>query len=396
MKPNAPGFDIEKALVERVSKGDLKIPAYPAVALRLAGLVRSADFGLPDVIAVISADQALAAALIRCASSAMYSRTAAGVTSLQQAVALIGTKEVVNIALAATLAAGTRTPGSLQPLKRQAWQSAVASAIICQQLARTRSVPPGDAFLCGLLHDFGWMVGITCLEEVFELHPEVAPQLAEHLNSLAYRLHVELGLVVVEQWKMPALFAEVISQHHEDNPAQGAFAGLVEVVALSDRIVALLLAQTSVSAEELAKVPGLSQGEAAALAPLLPQIPEMIASFEGEPSPRQVPSKVATPTALPEGFRPLQLALRIVQPPKKPACKLIGIGSSSFRVESAGSLMPNQLIEAELSTQPTPLRIWAKVTLCVPRGKDFDVECKPFALSGPALKQWNTLYQTAA
>ncbi len=397
--PTAKGldsFDINRALIERVSKGDLRIPAYPAIALRLAALVRGADFGLGDVVSAISADQALAAALIRCANSPLYARNTDGVTSLPQAVTLIGAKEVVNVALAATLAAATRSPGSLQPLKRQAWQSAVASAVICQELARLRSVPPGDAFLCGLLHDFGWMVAITCLEDVFEQHPQVPPQPAEELNALAQRLHVELGLVVAAQWKMPDLFSDVISLHHEDTPAASPFADLIELVAVSDRVVAMLAAHTSVPAEELAKVPGLLQREAVALALVLPQIPEMIASFEGEPAPRQAPAKVAAHEALPEGFRQLQLSCRIVQPAKKPVCKLLGLASSTFRMESPAQLMTNQLIEAELSAQPTPLRLWAKVTLCVPRGKDYEIECKPFALNGAALKLWNDLYRTAA
>ena len=395
IKPTAPAFDLDAALVERVRKGDLEIPPYPAIALRLAALVRTADFGLGDVVSAISSDQALAAAVIRCASSALYARNTAAVTSLQQAVALIGAKEVVSIVLAATLAATTRSPGSLQPLKRQAWQAAVASALVCQELARPRSVPPGDAFLCGLLHDFGWMVGITCLEEVLAQHPEVPPLPAEQLNGLAQRLHVELGLVVVAQWKMADLFADVISLHHEDSPAQGPFAPLVEVVALSDRIVALLSLHTSVSAEALAAVPGLTPREAAALELVLPHIPEMIASFEGEPGLRQVPSKVAAPAPLPEGFRPIQQQCRIVQPPKRPTCAVVGIASSTFLMESSRSLTPSQLIEAELSTEPTPLRLWAKVTRCSAHGKDFDIECKPFALNGAAQRQWNSLFRAA-
>ena len=393
-EPTRTACDVETALIHRVGHGELKIPAYPAIALRLAALVRTTDFGLADVVAAISADQALAAAVIRCANSAMYAR-GNDVTSLQQAVSLIGAKDVVNVALASTLGAGAHAAGSLQALKRQAWQSALTSALICHELAKLRALPPGDAFLCGLLHDFGWIVGVTCLEDVFADHPELPAQPAELLSALAQRVHVELGLVVAARWKMPDLFSDAISLHHEERPAASAFASEVEVVAVSDQIVALLAAGASVSPEALVKAARVTPSEAAALALMLPQIPEIIASLEGEAAPRAQPTKLIERAAS-DGLRRVDLDLRIVQPPKRLVCKLVAVGANVFRLEASGSLLMNQLIETEVLTEPKPLRLWAKVTSCVQRGQEYDIECQPFALSGQMQKTWSLLVRAAA
>src|ERR1700761_5624005 len=86
--PAAVPDELEKALLAMMDAGAVKIPPYPAVALKLNQVLARPDFGLSDIIAVLSADQSLVASVLRAANSAYFNR--GEVTSLQQAVLRVG------------------------------------------------------------------------------------------------------------------------------------------------------------------------------------------------------------------------------------------------------------------------------------------------------------------
>ena len=137
-----PGLDLDGAIVDLVSRKAVKVPPYPAVAMKVEALVRRDDYGLDDLAKLVASDQALAADALRCANSAFYSR-ATPVTSINQAISRLGAREVVGLAVASALGAHARKPGPLAALKRRVWLEALASAALSQELAKGRRRPPG-------------------------------------------------------------------------------------------------------------------------------------------------------------------------------------------------------------------------------------------------------------
>ena len=116
--PQRGGIDLDAAIVDLVSRGAVKIPPYPAVAMKVEQLVRRQDFGLAELTKLVASDQALAADALRLANSAFYSRGTA-VTSLNAAIGRIGAKEVARLALASGLGVHAGKPGPLASLKRR-------------------------------------------------------------------------------------------------------------------------------------------------------------------------------------------------------------------------------------------------------------------------------------
>lgn len=380
--------DVEVAMLNIVAKGEVRIPPYPAVALKLGEIVRRADYGVADLISVVQADQTLAADILRSANAAIYGR--GEVTSLQQAVQRIGAEEVVRLAVVSGLAGATRTPGALVSLKRQVWQESVASAVICQALARKRGLPPADAFLCGLLHDFGWVLGLTCAEEIVVKNPTIAAQPAEWWNAILDKMHVELGLIMVARWNLPSLFADVISLHHQADLVGSQHGAILEVVKAADAIVLLMRDRPHVSLKELEGIPAVRATEREAMVATLPNIPQMVGAFEAEPVGRAPPSKVAPGESALREVRPLSLPARQVGPKARGPFTLSGIASLGWVMTGKEALPENQLIEVELATKPA-LRLWAKAARCTPAAGGYQIECKPFALNGATLEQWNEL-----
>jgi hypothetical protein len=186
-----------------------------------------------------------------------------------------------------------------------------------------------------------------------------------------------------------------MADHHLAG-AKGEHAKLVELVAASDVIVALLAAQPHVSAADLAKVPHLLAGEADALALALPEIPSLISSFNPEAAPKPAPSALIQPaTTLPDGFRPIDLRVAQLKPKSQGPFTMYGIASHGWTMRGAEPLPVLQLMEAEIAIPSQPaLRLWAKTMLCTSHGGGYQVECKPFALNGPTLTRWNDLFRT--
>src|SRR4030042_2859363 len=108
--------DLDQAIVELVREGAVKVPPYPAVAFKIEALVRGGSYGLDDLAKLVASDQVLAADVLRCANTALYSR-GAPLASVKQAVGRIGAKDVARLALASGLGAHALAGGQLAPVR---------------------------------------------------------------------------------------------------------------------------------------------------------------------------------------------------------------------------------------------------------------------------------------
>jgi HD-like signal output (HDOD) protein len=404
-------LDLEDAILALVARDEIVIPPYPAVALRLAETVQRGGYGLADLGRIVSADEVLSADVLRCANSGLYARGAAA-TTLQQAVTRIGGKEIARLAVASALAVGARAPGPLAGLKRRVWQRSVASAVVSEALGAKRGLSKSEAFLCGLLHDFGLVIALTAVEDLLarHQHQEMAPLPESSWNDLIERLHVELGFLLATRWKLPAIVIEAITMMHQPTRGESPFAAMLEVIAASDDVVALLGQRAGVTERELAAISMLRSDERPYLAQLLPSIPSFIVSFEQEPSQaRPLPSKVAPPTTtLPEGFRAIDARIDQLKPKKQGPYTMIGLASTGWLMTGAEPIADNSLIEVCIDARgraappdgpPQPVTMWARATLCAKNESstqgDYRIECKAFALNGPSLAIYNELFRIA-
>lgn len=286
--PGPNTFALDEAIVDLVSRHAVNVPPYPAVAMRVQELVRREDFGLDELARLVASDQALAADALRVANSAFYSRGTPA-TTLPQAIGRIGAQEVGRLAIASGLGAHARAPGPLAPLKRQVWLESLAAAGLCQELAKARSLPVEEAFVCGLLHDFGKVIAIACVEEILESRGdgEADRWPPDCWLEVVDRYHVELGLVLAARWELPAIVSDVISLHHAAARAGAAAADprLLQLVMAADEVVALLQGRPDACREDLARLSLLTRGELDLVEGVLDRLPEFVASFEGAGEP---------------------------------------------------------------------------------------------------------------
>lgn len=221
----------------------------------------------------------LAADVLRCGNSALYAR-GAPVASVKQAVGRIGAKDVARLALASGLGSHALAGGKLASLRRKVWLDALASAMLAQDLGRARGMAPDVAFSAGLLHDFGKVVALACIEELLERWTDVAPKLEEEWVEIMDRYHVEMGVVMAAKWDLPPVIADVVSLHHSTERTAASDPAMVEVVVLVDKVVGLLASHTRLGAQELEGIAELSPRERDRLVLAIEALPGFVASFE--------------------------------------------------------------------------------------------------------------------
>lgn len=392
----AVGFDLDAEIIALMQRQEVQVPPFPAVVAKLIALTRTGDFGLDEVAKLVTADQVLTATVIRCANSAFYSGASPSTTVLQ-ALQRIGTKDLIGVALAGALKAEASKTGSLFLLRRTCWQRGVTHALVAQTLARNRGLTEADAFLCGLLHDFGELIALSCIEQLLRKHQGKA--LDESVwAEIVERYHVELGLVTAAHWKLPALVVDAISSHHFESDNVSDHPKMVALMKACDAVVPLILASPHLSEEQLLALPGLERTDVDILLKKVPEIPPLLATFDTEGA---RPTKPAEPSRL----TPSQE--EVLTPPVRDISWLVTaktggdsvetyraeqISTAGLRMRGKARLAERHALEVTLDlVEWGPLSMWVQVKSCVSDGADVVIEWAPFALDKAKARTWVAL-----
>ncbi|HEY0254203.1 MAG TPA: HDOD domain-containing protein, partial [Kofleriaceae bacterium] len=265
--------ELAARLVQRLAGNEITLPPYPAVATQLQRLPRD-TVKLSEVSAIVATDATLAASVLRQASSVAFGGVPPA--TLEAALGKLGLDTVVRTAITVALGKSAGAAGPLADMRRDEWRRSLLSAVFAKELASRRGIDPNQAFLAGLLHDFGALVALACLEEESKL-----PLLPAVIwRSVIDKVHVELGSVIAARWKLAAPLVDVIAHHHAPNNCPPANRSLAQLIATVDHIIAILDRSAMTGIAALIEVPGLATDERYRIGGLMPQIGEQMAKFE--------------------------------------------------------------------------------------------------------------------
>ncbi len=383
-------FDLDAEVVRLIKAQVIELPTYPGVALKLQQLINTNDFGLDALVKLVEADPALSSHVLRAANSAFF-RTTTPITTLPHAISRVGASELGNIAIAGTLGLQASLDGPLVALRRDSWRRSLVSAALCQALAKGRQMSAGEAFLAGLLHDFGESIAFRTFEVILGQYPDTQPQRASEWAWEGQRYHVELGMVLAAQWGLPAFITEAVTRHHEPEMADGEHLALVTLVALVDDVATRLLEAATVEAAALQGVKGLSAAEREVVERLLPRLPSLLESFEvGAPATAQAPaaSLVAKATSTFSGpTEEPHLEAVVVKKDQRLTYRVQALSRSALRMTGPNPLTERNLVNVEVGA----LKLTATVLLCEVSDHGCVIELKPFAMSHAIQAGWEQL-----
>ncbi len=380
------GIDLTSKLVAQLRTAEIRIPPYPAVAVSLDRLSRDPRATVTAVAAIVATDAALAATVLRHATSASLKSSAP--LTLEAAVGKLGLDELTRVVIATTVGVVANAPGPLAMLRRDEWRRSLLAAMFSRELAARRNVPRDQAFLAGLLHDFGAIVVLACLDSFGSAR---LPMLSEATwRRLVEDLHVEFGVIVAARWQLPEPIAEVVAHHHTPHTCARAHRPLVQLVAIVDQIIAVLDRDAGGGIAGLAEVPGLEADERVRIGALMPKIAEHMARFETPPQ-RASASSIAAPGNPVEDGWPVDFFIESSNLVKYRACSLT---PSTLAFRSPIMLQPAWLAELTLRCVPDQIPMLANVRSCqaLPDG-NFFVTAQPFGLAGEARNAWLRLVE---
>lgn len=198
--------------------GDL--PPMPHVASRAIGMVEDPSTTAKELTDLLSSDTALAARVLKIANSAMFSRQRE-ITTLNQAIMIIGFKALKGIIVAATLRQLNRGSGKAEKL---IWESSMATATSAHLIAKKlKKRYIEEIFLLGLLKNLGQIVLLAQAaaeyKKVVELIKERSVNYIVAEQEVLGFAHPLIGALVAKKWNFSAETCQVIL-HYRD-PVDG-------------------------------------------------------------------------------------------------------------------------------------------------------------------------------
>ncbi len=207
---------------ELIRKGALDIPPLPSEMQILMDKINNPTLTIDQVVECLT-DPLLVSKILRVCNSSFYGRRGK-VDTLRDAVVYMGLKSLMSIVTVNALSGFA--PQHAEQIE-QILHHSMMVGMIAKQLARDMGGNHDQAFVCGLLHDIGWIAMLEMLSK-YDLDKEKRDQLMhEH--------HATLGALVAKKWNFSEEIQEVIKCHHHPDKAHN-YKNLVQTIYLSDQL----------------------------------------------------------------------------------------------------------------------------------------------------------------
>jgi HD-like signal output (HDOD) protein/ActR/RegA family two-component response regulator len=232
------GKDVSRdAKIHRIVGGVDKLPTPPDIYFDLSRLMGSPTASVADVVNIVTRDPGLAAKLLQLVNSA-YFGTGQATTSIQQAVALLGTDRLRYIALTASVFSSQQIDASCEFSLEQLQRDSMRAAWLARSFADPAS--RDEAFTSTLLHDVGRVVLALCRGDAFAALRERVIQ-GESSSEVELDLfgvtHADVGARLLAIWGLPTAIVDVVQYHQDPGSAPEPRRLLASIVHVADAIV---------------------------------------------------------------------------------------------------------------------------------------------------------------
>ncbi|MBN2725007.1 MAG: HDOD domain-containing protein [Deltaproteobacteria bacterium] len=181
---------------------------------------------------LLSLDSILAARVLKLANSPFYG-IGKPVSSLKQAVILLGQRLIGHLILSATMNVMTTSDILKPPLDPDLfWTHSLVSAFISKKLASDLGSEAADeAFTMGLLHDIGVFLLILKFKRIY---PNLLMRFGDSTEGMRTEMkmlktsHCDAAGVLFEKWHIPSNIGRAIENHHGEVTSGLGFLPVVE------------------------------------------------------------------------------------------------------------------------------------------------------------------------
>jgi HD-like signal output (HDOD) protein len=201
----------------------IRVPPQPQILVDLQIEQVMPDPDMDQVARLIRQDVSLSGMMLKFVNSPFFALKNK-ITSIEQAVALLGADTVINIVNGLTIK-GEMTDDTIQSMTRF-WDTATDIAMVSATIAKQIGAKnPDEAYAIGLFHN----AGIPLMMHRFpnydailqESYAAPAPRIIDVENRHLNTNHAVVGYYTAKSWNLPPHLCDVIAEHHN---AQQIFA----------------------------------------------------------------------------------------------------------------------------------------------------------------------------
>jgi HD-like signal output (HDOD) protein len=212
----------------------------PIVAVKVIELLGDPKVTFKKLSEVIAKDQAVSARILKMSNSSFYAPVRK-ITSLDQAIVLLGENTLKSLVLAFSLKGISRKFGLVEKMQ---WEDSMACAIGSRLVAKWfKSADAEEAFMAGLFRHVGRVVMNNIDPEKYQMvvegvYNDEGPVSEIERNYFPFS-HGEIGAAVLSEWNFPETLIKVV-RYHEDFSGEAsddpAYDKLGATVNLADRM----------------------------------------------------------------------------------------------------------------------------------------------------------------
>jgi HD-like signal output (HDOD) protein len=216
-----------KAHLRRKIEQITNLPTLPEIVVHILRIVNDPETSAKEIGRAVSQDPPLSAKLLRLANSAFYGMPRS-ITSIQNAVVLLGTKVIRTIVLSLTVFDMFPGDNHSSLFNRTAfWRHSTSCAFLCRFLSEAmEGVFPfysEESFCGGLLHDLGKVVMEQYLHEDFHhalrhAKDKKIPLFDAEMEILGYA-HTDVAEWLTSNWELPDSIQLPMVFHHTPSRA---------------------------------------------------------------------------------------------------------------------------------------------------------------------------------
>lgn len=223
----------------------LDLPVMPPIVSEILKLKASGNYDKKKLLNLISKDPVLSAQVIKWANAPYYGKNKI-TTSINDAIDdVLGLELAMNICIGIAIGEIVNIPVKGILGLKQFWKHTLYVAALTEQLAaiiaKDKKVNKNLAYLCGLLHDIGFLVlgqifppQYSLLSQAAELNKdEKIVKLENHILNVS---HQSLGVWLMDAWKMPNEI-KVVVEHHHNPEYSGEHVIYANIVFIADSVI---------------------------------------------------------------------------------------------------------------------------------------------------------------
>ncbi|MDH4201226.1 MAG: HDOD domain-containing protein [Spirochaetia bacterium] len=210
---------MSKITLDNIDFKNIKLPFQPHVLSGILKLQGDSMMNFHGLNNLVKSDQSITALILKIANSSFYFR-GNEVTTLEQAIGIIGFQTVISFSIAASIK-NAYASANYSKFRKFVWQHSVVCGIVSKNLAVRLHLDQykEEAFIGGAIHDIGKVIlnsldrklFITVLHEALDAN---APFFAIESKYFGFN-HNELGARCIEFWNLPEVY-KIIAMHHND------------------------------------------------------------------------------------------------------------------------------------------------------------------------------------